>query len=452
VKIIVAGDGKVGQTLIRELSDEKYDLILIDTNPDVLASMVEKYDVLAVCGNCASMDVLEKAGVDSADLLIAVTSADEINMLCCMTAHGMNPDLHTIARIRNPEYLEQVYAMSDQFGLSMVFNPEKQAAVEIDRLIKFPGFLQRDTFAKGRVEIVEFRIGRDSKLCDIALNDMYAIIKCKVLVCAVVREGKALAPDGNFVLHEGDKIYVTASTDTLAALLKNLDIITHKARRVIICGGGKISYYLAEELVNSGVEVQIIEKDLEKCKRLAEQLPKACIVNGDASDQSLLESEGLAGCDALVTLTGMDELNMVISLYGNSQKIPQIITKIDRVGNSQILHDLPIGSTICPKELCSGNIVRYVRAIQNQKGAASTIHSIAGGQAEALEFIVDENTLHCNEPLKNLKIKKGVLIACINHGSRIEIPGGDSKFRVGDNLIVVTANGKVLYSINEIFE
>jgi len=452
VKIIIAGDGKMGVTLTRQLSAEGYDLTLIDANPKVLESSEERYDVMVVQGNCASMEVLCQAGVKEADLLIAVAGADEINLLCCMTAHGLNPALHTIARVRNPEYTDQIYEMRDMFALSMSVNPERQAAVEIGRLLKYPGFLKRDTFAKGRVEIVELRIDEKSRLCDVALNDMNSIVKCKILVCAVLRDGTAVAPDGNFVLRKGDRIFVTAPANELTILLKNLGIITHKVKRVILCGGGRVSYYLAKLLQNSGIGVQIIERSPERCEQLAAALPSASIIQGDASSQFLLEREGIFDCDALVTLTGLDELNMVISIYGTGCKVPQVITKLGRMDNSNILGSLSLGSIVSPKELCSNTIVRYVRAMKNQTGAALTVHTIADGQAEAMEFAVDASTLHCGEPLKQLHLKKNVLVVCITKGARQEIPNGDSCFDRGDTVIIVTNGKKGIYQLNDIFE
>lgn len=452
MKIIIAGDGKMGATLTRQLSAEGDDLTLIDSNPKVLEFSEERYDIMVVQGNCASMDVLTQAGVKDADLLIAVAGADEVNLLCCMTAHGLNPKIHTIARVRNPEYADQIYEMRGMFALSMAVNPEKQAAAEMARLLRYPGFLKRDTFAKGRVEIVELRIDERSKLCNVALNDMNSIVKCKILVCAVSRKGKAIAPDGNFVLREGDRIFVTASTDTLTLLLKNLGVITHKVKRVILCGGGRVSYYLAKQLQKSGIGVQIIERDMERCRHLAAMLPEACIIHGDGSSQFLLESEGISDCDALVTLTGLDELNMIVSLYGTSCGVPQVITKLGRMDNANILGNLALGSVISPKELCCYTIVRYVRAMKNQTGAALTVHTIADGQAEAMEFLVDERTPHCGEPLKNLRLKKGVLVVCITKGARQEIPNGDSFYDQGDTLIIVTNSGKGIYQLNDIFE
>ena len=452
MKIIIAGDGKMGATLTRQLSAEGDELTLIDSNPKVLESSEERYDVMVVQGNCASMDVLEQAGAREADLLIAMAGADEINLLCCMTAHSLNPKIHTIARVRNPEYTDQIYAMRDMFALSMTVNPEKQAAAEIARLLRYPGFLKRDTFAKSRVEIVELRIEENSKLCNVALNDMNGIVKCKILVCAVLRNGKAIMPGGDFVLKEGDRIFVTASTETLTVLLKNLGVITHKVKRVILCGGGRASYYLAKQLQRSGIRVQLIERDLERCNQLAAILPDTCIIHGDASSQFLLESEGISDCDAIVTMTGLDELNMVISLYGTSCGVPQVITKLGRMDNANILGNLALGSVISPKELCCNIIVRYVRAMKNQTGAALTVHSIADGQAEAVEFLADDSTLHCGEPLKNLRLKKGVLVVCITRGARQEIPNGDSSFERGDTLIIVTNGEKGIYQLNDIFE
>lgn len=452
MKIIIAGNGKMGAALVRKLSSEGNDLTLIDSNLKVLESSEERYDIMVVHGNCASMDVLLQAGVKDADLVIAMAGADEVNLLCCLTAHGLNANIHTIARVCNPEYTEQIYAMREMFALSMTVNPERQAAVEIERLLKYPGFLKRDTFTKGRVEIVELRIDGRSKLCNVALNDMDSIVKCKILVCAVLRGGKAVAPDGNFVLREGDRIFVTAFTNTLTILLKNLGIISHKVKRVILCGGGRVSYYLAKQLESSGINVQIIESDTGRCRQLASILPSTCIIQGDASSQFLLESEGVSECDALATMTGLDELNMIISLYATSCGVPQVITKLGHIDNADILGDLSLGSVISPKELCCNTIVQYVRAMQNQTGAALTVHTIADGQAEAMEFLADAKTKNCGRTLKTLKLKKGVLVVCIAKGSRMEIPNGESYFNEGDIVYVVTGRERKISQLNDIFE
>ena len=426
-------------------------MTLIDSNYKVLEASLEQYDVMAIHGNCASMDILLQAGVKDADLLIAVTNLDEVNLLCCTTAHGLNPKLHTIARIRNPEYTEQIYTMRGTFGLSMAINPEKQAAREIERLLRYPGFLKRDSFAKGRTEIVELRIGADSKLCNVALSDMNAIVKCRVLVCAVLRSGAAVAPKGNFVLREGDRIFVTAPTQNLTTLLKNLGIITRRVRRVILSGGGRVSYYLASMLEKHGISIQLVEQNYERCRELATLLPETTVVHGDSTDQTLLDSEGLAEADALVSLTGLDELNMIISLYGQSRGVPQVITKLSRMENRNIIDALSLGSVVCPKELCCNTIARYVRAMQNQSGAAVSVHAIADGQAEAVEFLVDDATKNCNIPLKQIKLKEDVLVVSINRGSHTEIPGGDSMFQKGDSVVVVTSKRGSIRQLNDIF-
>lgn len=451
MKILIAGDGKVGSTLANQLSREGYDLTLIDTDGQALENTMERLDVITVQGNGATMETLRQAGVEDASLLIAVTGADEVNLLCCMTAHSMNPKLHTIARIRDPEYAEQAYMMRSSFALSLIVNPEKQAAHEIERLLRYPGTLKCDTFARGRVEIVELRIGPESVLRDVPLSRLESITGVKVLVCAVLRGGRAIAPDGNFVLLEDDSVFITATTDTLAGLLRNIGVSSRRVSSVLIAGGGKVSYYLAERLHRSGIAAEIIEKDADRCMELADLLPDTTIVKGDASKPDFLDNEGLDEADALVTLTGLDELNILISLYGYKKKVPQIVTKVGRNDYSEVLNDLPVGSVISPKELCGNSIVRYVRAMHNQQGAAVTIHKIANGQAEAIEFIADENTRHLGEPLRAIPLRKNVLVTSITSGMRTELPSGNSFFRAGDSVVVVCDGDTVLYSLNDIF-
>ena len=451
MKILIAGSGKLGETLARQLCAEEHDVTLVDSDRSVLESGLNRYDVMGVMGNCASMEVLRQAGVESANLLIAVTGSDEVNLLTCTTAHYINPKLHTIARIRNPDYAEQAYSMRDAFALSMIVNPERQAATEIERLLRYPGFLKRDTFAKGRMEIVELKLEADSRLCNVTLSSLNTLVRCRVLVCAVLRGGNAIAPDGNFVLHAGDRVFVTASTEVLSELLKNLGIVTHRAQRVMLIGGGKISYYLAQALEESRLDVQLVEKDPDICEQMAKALPRTTVIQGDAADRSVLEGEGLASCDALVTLTGLDELNMVISLYGSGFGGKQIITKVGRMEDGRVLDSLPLGSVICPRKLSCSTIVRYVRAMQKQAGAAITVHTIADGQVEAIEFPVDEHTLHCGEPLKKLKLRENILLVGINRGDHTEIPNGDSSFEQGDSVVVVSSGATVLMQLNDIF-
>ena len=451
MKIIIAGTGKVGASLARQLTSEGYDITVIDSESGVLDTAGEQYDVMTVVGNCASKSILTAAGVETADLLIAVTGSDEINLLCCLTAHTVNPKLHTIARIRNPEYASHIYDMRDKFALSMTINPEKQAALEIERLLKYPGFLKLETFAKGRVEIVELRVDEDSKLCGLSLAEINSVVKCNILVCSVLREGNVITPSGNFKLEAGDRIFVTASTDNLTVLLKNLGIITKKVRHVLICGGSRIAYHLSQRLTKSGINVTIIEKNTEKCLQLSAALPDVDIINSDATSSFTLEGQGIERCDAIVALTGMDEQNIIISLYGHTHKVPNIITKLDHIDDSGILDFLPQSSVVCPKELCCNAIVRYVRAMQNQTGAAVAVHLIADGKAEATEFILDKSAPNCGTPLKELKLKKGVLISCITRRGKTEIPNGNSSFTAGDSVVIVTNSGAI-HQFSDIFE
>ncbi|MBR2186269.1 MAG: Trk system potassium transporter TrkA [Lachnospiraceae bacterium] len=451
MKIIIAGYGKLGSTLVRQLSGEGYDLTVIESDPDKLEESIEVYDVMGIEGNCASMTALREAKVEEADLLIAMTGQDEINLLSCMTAHHMNPKISTVTRIKNPEYSGQITSMQGAFALSMAVNPDFQAAKEISRLIRYPGFLKRDTFAKSNAEIVELKVKRESVLNGLSLFKINQTLKCQVLVCAVLRGGKAMIPSGDFVLNENDRIFVTGSNDNLNILLKNLNIITHRAATVLIAGGSRIGYYLAQILLKHGIAVQIVESKPKRCKELAALLPDAVIVEGDASDQKVLDREGIGNCDAFVALTGIDETNVLMSIYADHMHVPQTITKLGRAENLRILEDLPVGSTISPKDLVTNIIVRYIRAKKSKVGAALTMHLIADGMVEAEEFRVTQETRHCGEKLKDIRLKKNVLLAGITRRGNNEIPSGESVFLEGDTLIIISGEDHVIEQINDIF-
>ena len=410
------------------------------------------FDVMSISGNCAAMHTLKEANVKDADLLVAATSADEINLLSCLTARRMNPGLHTIARVRSPEYSEQLYLMSGDFGLSLIINPERAAAREMYRLMQIPGFLNRETFAKGRVEIVELRISENSLLDNVILHHLPHVLGgCKVLVCAVVRDGKAIIPTGDTTLRRGDHIYVTAPVTALTELMKKTGITQRKVRHALLIGGGRIAFYLAKMLLDSGIRVKIIEQDPKRCLQLTEDLPGASVIQADGTLPSLLDSEGITETDALVTVTGMDEMNIIASLYGSTRGVPNIITKVNRLETAGMLETLPIGSVISPKELCSENIVQYVRAMQNQAGAAVSVHRIADGRVEALEFVINKNSRYVGEPLKNLHLKKNVLISCITRRGKTEIPGGNSTFEINDTVVVITSREEPILQFNDIF-
>lgn len=452
MNIIIAGSGKLGTMLTRMLVDEGHNITLIDDNSDVLEDNNEEYDILCVHGNCASMQTLRDAGIENADLLIVTTGADELNLLCCMTAHGMNKNLHTIARIRTPEYAESTYAMRRVFALSLTVNPERHAAREIYRLLKYPGFLKREKFANGRIEIVEIKIDEDSPLNNVPLHKMQKITNSQVIVCSVLRDGEIITPLGDFELKSGDKIYVTASPFNLNKMLKSLGMITKKIKNIVIAGGGSVCYYLAQFLEKDNFNVKIIERSQTRCEHLAEHFENMNIVQGDISSQQILEREGIENCDALISLTGIDEQNAILSIYANSFDVPKVITKLSRAEHMHIFESLPIGKIISPKILSCNTIVRYVRAMENQVGSAVTVHSIADGLAEAIEFIVDKSTYNCHVPLKDIELKPNVLLASITKGSRIEFATGDSTFEPGDRILIIRNGGKIIKQLNDIFE
>jgi len=451
MKIIIAGDGKVGIALTRQLLREDHDIVVIDKNPRVLRANLEQHDVLAIHGNAATMDTLRQARVEKADLLIAATSTDESNLLCCFTAKKMNPNIHTVARVRDPEYAEQLFAMREELGLSMTVNPDQRAAQEVSQLLQYPAFLRRDSFAKGRAEIVELRIEEDSPLKGMALSALYASIGVKVLVCAVVRGGEVTIPGGSYVLQEGDHIYVTAETAILAQMMKKMGVMTHKIRQVMIVGASHMSFYLVKMLLKAGIGIKVIEKDPERARAMAERFPSINVVLDDGSSQQVLDREGIAWTDALVTLTGMDEENIVISMYGHASGVHKVVTKVDRLEYSGMFEDMGVGSIVNPKELCSASIVRYVRAMKNKTGGVLTLYRIADGGAEAMEFMVDDQVPWRDVPLKDIPLKPGVLIACIIHRGKTIIPDGGSSYHTGDGVVVVTTSENPFQNMDDIF-
>lgn len=452
MKIIIAGDGKVGVALTKQLLRENHDVVVIDANQSVLENSEFEDETLMVHGNAAAMETLLRADVKAAELLIAATNSDETNILCCLTGRKLNKKIHTIARIRNPEYNHQLSMLQEELGLSMMINPEQSAAREIFRLLQFPDFLRRETFAKGRIELVELKVRSDSKLKDIKLLDLYKIVRIKVLVCAVVRGGEVTIPTGDFMLREGDHIYVTAASSDLYLLLRNLGITPKEIWNIMLVGGGRIGNHLTKRLLKAGAGVKIIEKNPARARALAEEFPKAEVFIGDGSKQELLLDEGLSQADALVTLTDIDEENLIISMFANVKGVPKVITKMNRLEYVSVLGDIGIGSVVSPKALACQEIVRYVRAMQNQKGSIVALHRVANDRVEALEFRVDKDVRYLDTPLKDIPVKKGILFFSISHNGVTSIPDGNSCFMVGDTVSIVTNNSALVQSMNEIFE
>jgi trk system potassium uptake protein TrkA len=451
VKVVIVGDGKVGYALTEELTREGHDVVVIDNRRDVLRYLTEKLDVMVVNGNGASLSVQKAANVGGSDLLIAATSSDEVNMLCCVVARKLGCS-HTIARVRNPEYAEQLLWLKEDLGLSMTINPEMATAREIFRLLQFPSFLKRDSFAKGRVEIVEIELKEGSQLIGKKLSDLYQVVKVRALVCAVEREGGVHIPDGGFRLAQGDKIYVTAPSRDLAALIKALDIGRRKVRSALIVGGSRIAHYLAGMLIESGISVKIIESRQARCAELAELLPKADIVHGDGTEREVLTREGIGETDAVVTLTDIDEENLLVSMFANHVGVPKVVTKINRMEYVEVLRNAGIESIVSPKLLCAGDIARYVRAMRSAAGgSAISVHPLVDDRVEALEFVVTKSTLHRGEKLQKIELKPGLLISCIIRGISVIIPRGSDTIELGDTLIVVTNSERAIADLNEIF-
>ncbi|MGM9916363.1 Trk system potassium transporter TrkA [Anaerotignum sp.] len=452
MNVVIVGDGKVGGTIASQLSGEGHDIIVIDNNTRVLTNASNTMDIISVEGNGASMEVQERAGVPHSDLLIAATSADEVNMLACLVGKKLGAK-HTIARVRNPEYFQQINKLKDDLGLSMAVNPELAAAEEISRLLRFPSALKIDTFARGRVELVEIKIPPHSVLDGMPLWAIYKEFQVKILICAVQREGEVYIPSGDFVLQAGDKINLTASHLEIAKFFRTIGIFRTGVKSVMIIGGGRVAYYLAKELLSLHVRVKIIEMDYRRCEDLCEVLPEAVIIHGDGTDKELLQEEGLEKTDALVCLTGMDEENIVVSLYAKAKKVSKVIAKINRINFDEILDALDIDGFISPKTIAASNIVRYVRAMQNSVGSSNveTLHKLINDRIEALEFKVREKSSVVGVPLKNLKTKDELLVATIIRGGRVIIPGGNDSIEVGDSVIIVTRN-KHLMDLKDILK
>lgn len=451
MRIVVVGDGKVGKALSQNLSDEGHEIVIIDNDKQVIDDAVNTLDIVGVYGNGASYRVQTEAGVDKADLMIATTNSDEVNMLCCLIARKLGAK-HTIARVRDPEYSDQLLFMREELGLSMQINPEYSTAIELFRILRIPSALKVETFSRGRVELIEIRLKEHSILDQISLRDIPHRLGVKVLVCAVQRDNELVIPDGNFRLHSSDKINVVAAPSEIAHFLQALGISERPAQQVMLVGGSHIAYYLGRMLLDVGAQVKIIDNDKERCLELCELLPKAMIIHGDGTDQDLLQEEGIATTDAVVTLTGMDEQNILISMYATSLKIGKVITKVNRPALASLVEHNGLESVISPKDVSTNQILSYVRGMQNSMGSnVETMYKLVSGQVEALEFRVHSSFPHKGIPLRNLRFKPNTLVACITRNMEIIIPFGNDKFQVNDRVIVVTT-GEYFHDLTDILE
>jgi len=440
MRIVIVGNGKVGSTLAEQLSNEDHEIVIVDRNQQNVDDSVNSLDVIGVCGNGASYQVLLEADVPKADLLIACTSQDEINLLCCLVARKLGAK-NTIARVRNPEYSDQLVFMRDELGLSMSINPERAAASEIFRILQFPSALKIESFSNKRVEIAEIKLRDDSPLDGVYLRDLHKTYKGKALICAVQRDGSVAIPDGNFMLKARDKISVIAPASDMLDFFSSFGTLLPAAKDVMIIGGGRISFYLSRMLIETGARVKIIDSNAERCAELSRALPKATIILGDGTDQDLLDEEGLEDMDAVLVLTGLDEENIILALYAQAHCDGKVVTKVNRTSLASIAESTGLESIISPRMLTANIIVRYVRAMQNSFGSnVETLHRLAGGSVEALEFKVSNSFPALDTPLMDIKLKPNILIGCISRGGKTIVPGGRDCISVGDRVIIITTN------------
>lgn len=444
MKIVVAGCGKIGQTVIGNLVAEGHDLVAIDSDNKILDELTNIYDIMVICGNCADSDVLEEVSINEAELFVALTGSDELNMLSCFIAKRMGCN-NTIARIRNPEYNDDsLIFLRKELGLSMSINPDMLTATELFNILKLPSALKIEHFSRRNFEMIELIIKSGSDLDGVKLADMKGRYGSKVLICAVQRGEDVYIPDGNFVLQAGDRISVSADHSDISKLLKSLSIHKKQSKNVMILGGSKSAFYLAKMLINSGASVKIIEKNPARCEEFCEKLPQAMIIQGDGAQQELLLEEGLRSMDAFVALTGMDEENILVSIYATANSVPTVISKVNRNELATMGSRLGLECIVSPKNITADIFVRYARALENSMGSnVETLYKIMDGKAEALEFRIQPDSSITGLPLKDFNFKKNILIAGIIRGKKIIIPGGDDVILGDDKVIVVSKDHKL---------
>lgn len=451
MNIIIVGCGKVGQTLAQKLNEEENNITVMDLDPAKVTEVTNRFDVMGVVGNGATHLKQQEAGIKNADLLIAVTGSDELNLLCCLIAKKAG-NCQTIARVRNPEYSTEAPYLKEELGLAMVINPEAAAAAEIDRVLRFPSAIKIDTFAKGRVELLKFKLPENSPLVNCSVKELVSKFKCDVLVCTVERGNEAYIANGDFVFEERDIISLIASPKNANDFFHKIKYKINSVKDAMIVGGGEITYYLCERLQKAGISAKIIEKDKKRCEELCTLWPNTIVINGDAVDQELLIEEGIENAGAFVALTNLDEENILLSLFAKSKSNGKLVTKINRIDFDDVIKHLDLDSTIYPKNITSDMILRYVRAMKNTIGSnVETLYSVIKGKVEAAEFIVKESSAITEKPLMELKFRKNVLVAAILRGKTVIIPRGHDTIQLGDAVVIVSKM-TALHDITDILD
>lgn len=443
MNIIVAGCGKIGITIIESLVNEGHDVTAVDSDITALNNVKHIYDIITVHGNAADPDTLMKAHTEDADLIVSVTNSDEVNMLCCFFARKLGTP-HTIARVRDTDYNDASLGfIRSKLEMSMTINPEYLAAKELFNILKFPSALKIETFSSRRFEMIELKL-HDSALSGKKICELREHFKQKFLICAVQRGDRVFIPDGNFILEDGDKIGLTAEPSEITKLLKDLKILKKQARSIIIFGGSRTGYYLARRLIAAGNDVKIIERVLERCQDLCELLPQAEICHGDGASKELLEEEGIKETDAFVALTGLDEENILMAFLAASKGVPKVISKVNREELAMIAERMGLETIVSPKKMIADVLVQYARALQNSVGSkVETLYKLMDSNVEALEFTANTDFKGLEIPLKDLKMKKNILIAGLVRDRMTIIPTGADYILPQDKVIVISAAGKL---------
>ena len=440
LNIIIVGCGKVGRALVEQLSKEGHYITIIDKNPEKIQSLTNLYDIMGIVGNGASYSVQMEAGIEDADLIISVTDSDELNLLCCTVAKQVG-DCSAIARVRTPDYSKEVSYLRDKLGLAMIINPELEAAKEAARILYLPTALEINSFAHGQAELIKIKVPEGNTIDGMTIAHLGRKIAPNILICAVESDGEVTIPAGDFTIQRGDIISFAASRKVAKQFLEDIGFKTNQVSNTMIIGGGKSTYYLAKLLMNMGIEVKIIESNRQKCEELSILLPKAIIINGDGTDEELLKEEGIETAESFVPLTGIDEENVMLTLYARKVSKAKVITKINRMTFKTVLNDLDLGSVIYPRYITSEAIVAYVRAKRASRGSdIETLYHIFDSKAEAIEFRIREESSVTDVCLANLSLKKNLLIAFINRNGKIIIPSGNDCIRVGDTVTIVTTH------------
>ena len=452
MKIVVVGGGRVGDALVKYLSQEGHDIVVVDSNQALIENIGVKYDVNVICGNGAMKEILLAAGANTADIIIAATKKDELNIMCCQMGRLLGAK-HSIARVRDPDYVEQLDFMKKKLGISLIVNPEQETAAAIAQMLKYPSANKVEHFAKGKIGIVEFEVNKGNMLCDRPIKEAAGFFKKPVVICAIVRGDKLIIPTGNTIIEAHDTLSVASTSVNLAAFFKDLKMFNQSAKSVMIIGGGNTAYYLAKQLDEVGVSVKIIEKNMDRCLELSNLLGTSVnVICGDGSDRQVLDEEGIKSTDAVTVMTNSDEQNIIISMFCNQAHKRQVICRITNDSYSSILEEVDMDSVISPHLVVAQQIIRYARAISAPSHESIlTLYKLADERAEALEFEVPDNFRAVNKKLKDVKFKSNLLIVGITRGKQTVVPDGNTELLAGDHVIVVTSDNKFT-SIEDILE